>query len=354
MARKWFLPSPAGALLLLLGLGLQAVPWGGVSTLVPAGGGSTAIQTRMSCGLPPSVHLTWGDAGDGTPETMAVEVDWHLALPTLLVLYLASAAVGRAVTPPGRPWRPLRVLLAVAGCVGLLAFAAGVGSSRYHWGYFISRPAPDARIAGATRILSVTSVRTVTRPDGSIRFIADDEAREWVDFEARLRDPDRDPYYMRDMRVPYVLHDRGVPLAGLPETAEPQLATLYDRLSATGRVDAASKELAGVVLEALGPGGEPLLFVGVTDDRGGDRHACMEFLFDNRPAASAPSEQALSVKKYYYDIAGMEWVEWWTVTLALSVVGLVLTLPVALLAMAVLRMREHRRIEAPGFPVGPA
>jgi hypothetical protein len=286
-------------------------------------------------------------------------VKWRVILPTLMVLYFAAAAVGRAVTPPGRPWRPVFVLLTVATVVAGVAFVVAVGFSRYYWGYFLSRPAPDRRIVAATRLFSATGVHTTEDDDDTPRFVVDVPQND-LDSRQRLLagidDGNADPYYDLDSRVPRALVKRGLlPPAGRQQLPPETLARLYARLAATGRVDFGGypgpMAFDGVVIEAASPSGEPLLFVGVTSGAvSNDHHAYYEFLFDEspgRPAGSPP----ISVRKFYYDVAGMEGVEWPTITLVLGVLGGAVVLPITLLVMAVRRWREHRRSGAQGFPV---
>ena len=90
---------------------------------------------------------------------------------------------------------------------------------------------------------------------------------------------------------------------------------LYQVLDETGRLEAGeagypdAKELSGIVVEALGRDGRPQLFVGV---RGGevsnDHHPYYEFLFAIDSPGGHP--KLLSSQRFYYDVAGIEGVEW--------------------------------------------
>lgn len=357
--------SPAGALLLLLGLGLQAVPWGGVnSSFMMTSAGRGASTTRASFGLPPAVHLTWDDAGDGSSVTRSLRVDWHIAGLVLLVLYLGAAAVGRAVTPPGRPWRPVRVLLTVVACVGVVAFAAGAGLSRYYWGYFFSPSAPDRRIVNARRIVSFTPFWTEPRADGSSKLViapsaaADDPGR-WMLDEALGARQGSDEYPRS--RVIRALYRKGLRPGEAPPLTPDRLEPLYGRMLASGAIDERHNgcpnaiALEGVVIGAAGPWGEPLLLASVGGDAvGNDHFAHYEFLFADAPGAPPSQSPPLSVMRYYYDVAGMEGMNWWNVALAVGILGLLLAVPVALLAMSVLRFRDRQRADVPGFPITPA
>lgn len=357
MARKWFVLSPAGALLLLMGVALQALPLSRGTTYL---GGTGATTERVSFGLPPSVLVTWYIPGTGRGSARrTVDVEWQIILPVLAVLYLASAAAGRAVTAPGRPWRPVAILLVVVGLVGAVAFAVAVGFSRYYWGYFLSRPDPDRRIFDATRVVSATPVYTFVGEDGTPRLAVDAPQEGKGTSDRLLRGVDEgadDPYYDLDTRVQRVLLRRGLlPAPEGRQLAPERLESLYARLLATGRIDLGgypgTMELDGVVIEAAGPKGEPLLFVGVRSGAvSNDHHAYYEFLFSDPPGAPANSPP-LSVKKFYYDVAGIEGIEWPMFALAIGVVGAVIAVPLALLVMAVRRWRQHRRSGARGFPV---
>ena len=81
------------------------------------------------------------------------------------------------------------------------------------------------------------------------------------------------------------------------------------------------------MVEAQGRDGRPLLFIGV---RGGevsnDHHPYYEFLFSNE--SSGGNLKLLSSQRFYYDVAGMEGMEWPVFLMVFAFLGLIPTLPV--------------------------
>jgi hypothetical protein len=96
---------------------------------------------------------------------------------------------------------------------------------------------------------------------------------------------------------------------------------------------ARAKELDGVVIEAIGADGTPLVFVGV---RGGevsnDHYPYYEFLYSGQLGGGWM--ELLSADHSYFDVAGIEGIEWPEFFLIILVLEL---LPLAIVMVAIRR-----------------
>ncbi|HEV3165483.1 MAG TPA: hypothetical protein VGZ22_15760, partial [Isosphaeraceae bacterium] len=132
-------------------------------------------------------------------------------------------------------------------------------------------------------------------------------------------------------RVLIALRKRGRLPDNVQRTDDGLIARLYGLLERTGKLDGGwpgypeAKQLRGVVLEATGADGTPLLFVAVRGGEVSNAHfPYYEFLFANSAASKEPI--LLSAKRFYFDVSGLEGNEWPWFFFLLSVVGFIITM----------------------------
>jgi hypothetical protein len=127
-----------------------------------------------------------------------------------------------------------------------------------------------------------------------------------------------------------------------------RLQSLYKVVDETGRIEEGepgywgAKNLRGLVVEALGRDGSRLVFVGVWGGEvSNDHHPYYEFLF----TTDSPDGQLklLSTQRFYYDVAGIEGIEWPVFFLVLAIASLTPTL----LVQGFLLWRGRRRLRRP-------
>jgi hypothetical protein len=230
-----------------------------------------------------------------------------------------------------------------AGAVGtlLLPSLAAIWINHEMWGYYVSRPAVDRRIVEARQIEAVSRVETKADARGKRTFSGAPFGK--VDDYIQVH-PQEDDHYVLEGRVLRELKYRQVLSAEFREIPAAQLVDLHQILDDTGRLEDGepgytdAKKLSGIVVEALGRDGRPLLFVGT---RGGqvsnDHYPYYEFLFTS-DSHGGPLK-LLSFKRFYYDVAGVEGVEWPAFLPIFSFFGLVPTLPL----QGFLLLRGRRR-----------
>jgi hypothetical protein len=268
----------------------------------------------------------------------ALGVDTRGAIPAtvwgreLIVAYLVAMLMGRALTIATRPrWRD--VLLALAVTAGAALLAAALVSKQY-WGYYFSRPPLDARVVKTREVRAVTLVETL-ETGGQATFVA----RRDLSLEKAIQVGRRNPYDHPRYRALVALSDRQL----LPEAPAPvRAATLtaaHAWLEATGLLVPGeagyphAKRLDGVVLELEDERGEALTFLGVGSEQvSNDHYAYYEVVFSAPSGAGDP--RALSATRFFYDIAGIEGVEWWIVWIVFAGLGNGITVPATVAVLA--------------------
>ena len=219
-------------------------------------------------------------------------------------------------SPPARN-RSVRGWVLVVGVLGTLVmpFLVAIAINHDLWGYYISRPPVDRRIIEARSIESITYVETAAGADGGLTF-----------FGTPVRYPEvMGEQVLRDLKAREALPPNP------PIMPADRLGRLHRVLDESGRLEVGepgyhgAKRLSGVAIEAKDREGRPIVFVGVRGrEVSNDHYPYYEFLF----ATDSPTGRWkwLSFQRFYYDIAGIEGVEWPVFFLILAWMGLIPTL----------------------------
>lgn len=326
--RSWP-PWPPTALSVLL-LVCLLVPF----TLVTSGGGGE-FQIGMDGTDPGST--TWRRWGPGFFTRTSVEafgktvhedsIGWiqiavSLAIGYVLAWWVARRVqelIGRGAARLVFVWIPL----------ALLAFAvlAGGGCSKAYWGYWFSRP---ASLATEDFVVRPTHWSFVNMDTARSPFTTHPERS----LNETLEETERDPYYGLDGRVVGGFAQRDTALDGLPPVPQPDLERLLSTIQSGALLvtpdagyAARANRLSGVVVLGLGPNDEPRLLTAL---KGGevsnDHRPYYEFAFE-WPAAGSPA--LLDRQLFFYDVAGLEGLEWTSITFGLATLGTIVLLIVA-------------------------
>ena len=227
-----------------------------------------------------------------------------------------------------------------------LPFLAAIWINHQMWGYYVARPALDRRIVEARQVETVTRVETISDPTGSRAFsgVPVGEVDSFIQVH-----PQEGDYYILEGRVLRALKDRQALPAQARGMPAGRLRGLYQVLDETGRLEEGepgyvdAKNLSGMVVEALGRDGRPLVFVGVTGcEVSKDHYSYYEFLF----TIESPGGQLklLSTQRFYYDVAGEEGVEWPVFLPVLTTASLIPTLPIQGFLLWCGRRRRRRLV----------
>ena len=345
--RRFLVPSVVGLMLLA------------VLTLVVAGASTrrtfAVVNPNFVAGSSTSVGVpTWFervDAGAG-PVT---DVHWLNVLAYAAVAYLLTMPLGRLVTDLARPIRAGPIYAGVAVACVLGAVLAGGAISRWYWGYWFARPALDARVAEARTLDALTPIDTAsaaTPGEFGVRGTSD-----WSD-DSRLAGG-RDPgdYYTLQGRVLNALEDAGHDLSAAPRRSNDELIGLHALFTGTGYFDARAAPLTGYAVDLAGPrqGEAGLLLLTLSGGQvSNDHFPYYELLFGPPLVAGDESTRPLlSATRFYYDVAGLEGMEWFTIALALGVVALIVAMPTTAVVLSVMGLRRRQESRRRGFAVEP-
>ena len=206
-----------------------------------------------------------------------------------------------------------RQALAV-GAIGTLSFPflSAIVVNRQLWGYFVSRPSLDQRIVQAVQIESITELETKFNQNGDVKVwgLPTRSLESYIAVH-----PQEGDYYVLEGRILRALNDRRALPAEPRQISSARLTSLYKAIENTDRLENGemgypnAKELRGIVVEAVVGDGRPLVFVGANGrEVSNDHYPYYEFLFTS-DSHDGPL-RLLSFQRFYYDVAGIEGVEW--------------------------------------------
>jgi len=271
-----------------------------------------------------------------------IEIYWASLYLSIVICYVVSLMITHLVGKYSR-WLFSIIILTL-----LLAFLGSTIWSKSYWGYFIKRPGFDRRITKWEKVLTVTPVSTDIESDGSKVLVVNPN----YSISGRIEDGRDNKYYGLEARILITLKDSSM----LPESPEYMdaelLRSLHGRLDGLGlliegkpRYDEA-KILRGIVIEALGKDKKHNVFVAVKGyEVSNDHRPYYEFLFKVDEQTS--DFRLLSRRQFFYDLAGIEGLEWYIMFIDFSIFGLFISVSITLIIIPSIRLIKFMRASSP-------
>ncbi|MEX2218807.1 MAG: hypothetical protein WD749_08610 [Phycisphaerales bacterium] len=268
-----------------------------------------------------------------------------------------------------RRLHPLLVLFLAAVITAIPAAILAACLNLALWGYWIDRPSLDRRVLSAASLVTVTPVWPERQPDGSLELLPvagplgtpgwESGAYQGPGWYAQSHYPNEDDYYLLDFRALRTLEQTGKATRPLPALGPEQTKGLMALVRNAGVIvkedpgynqwqTGAFFYSGGLIYELLGEDGESLLLIAL---RGGevsnDHRTYYELLFRRGPAGQPT---LLSAHQFYFDVAGVEGMEFRPIFLTLLTLGLLVVMPTTLLVLAFRWMTHRARREAGQCP----
>lgn len=356
---QWFRPTLAALILFVLLLVPQALLEQTAQTITMSS--SMREETRITTwGVPPIVEQTYRAIPGAAPATVT-EVHYGMIALVLLGAVVIALPLGRLVTGPhGMPpfpgrEHPARTLLIVILATAAVAFVTAISISRAYWGYWLTPPPLDPRVASAASIVSQSAFDTMREKDGTLRCVFAPSLNLNTQLPRISVPSNADDYPFRE-REEEVFRQRGLLKTEAPGFSAERLAHLHSILDRTGLLFAGTKgypdakALSGRVWELKTGDHQPLLFVSAQGrEVSNDHYPYYEFLFDN---TNPDNPVLLAHNRFFYDVAGFEGVTALRLFAGFTILALIPTMIATVLVMALrrwpLRFRDRR-----GFPVTP-
>ncbi len=125
-------------------------------------------KTRPSYGMGAPIRVTHNGA-------RTVDINWFILSMNLVFCYLFASLVSLMLTEATRCRRPALVYGSVTVVMIATAFCAAIGMSKWHWGYFLSRPAVLKEINEVPAVSAVIPVQTESDEAGNRKIVGQED-----------------------------------------------------------------------------------------------------------------------------------------------------------------------------------
>jgi hypothetical protein len=222
-------------------------------------------------------------------------------------------------------WSFINLFFRTYAVLFLFIFAFNVISNKSSWGYFVARPSLHRHVRNAETILTITPVSTISTEQGKTFAIRSDEGKYHQ--KDKCLYGRRDPYYGNTDRIFMAFQDRASHYPDLygwfevyhdmtQKLAEQQLQILYQKIVQTGKLVQSEPgypdgdEVHGNLVEFLDTHERKWIYAGVgTAQIENDHYAFYEVIFSLNANTNEWEPEVISFQKFFYDVAGMEGVE---------------------------------------------
>jgi hypothetical protein len=296
-------------------------------------------QSTSQYGIGSPVEISYTDGA-----RQDVRIDWIVLILNLTTCYLLAAITVALMVKVTGLQKPFPVYGGAVLSVVCVAFLASIIFSKFYWGYFFHRPTVLAELKDVTKVMAITPVTTEQTSTGEYRFVisSDFSAADQIAYARR------EPYDNLDERILVYLDEKHL----LPEEIATSIAPhtdFYGLLSETGLLAEAQDGytsaglLKGVVVEARHASGSELVFLSVTGGQvSNDHYPCYEVVFEKHPQSGQLT--FIRGQRFFFDVAGIEGLEWFVMWLVVSLIGACFAFPVVTLIAGVRNMIRSKKV----------
>ncbi len=283
----------------------------------------TSAKSHVGIGSPVEVQQI--------PLPRDVTIHWKILAANLLACYFLARLSG-AVLQLITPWRhPVRIYgTAILGIISI-AFLVSIILSKVYWGYFFTRPELLPELNTVKKVDQFMFVRTESTSSGEYRFVQNTKSPYYRIFINATGE-----YYILIERIPFALQEKQL-LPEKPSTKDldPLYSTLYQTVLHTGLIveNEPGKDLNGVLVLTRIADGTELVFFGATGGEiSNDHFPYYEMVF--KKDSQTGQFHFLRGHRFFYDVAGVEGLEWYVAWPLLSIAGIAFGIPIiALIAL---------------------
>ena len=282
-------------------------------------------QSTSQYGIGNPVEISYRDG-----SRQDIHIGWTALVTNLTICYLLSATAAALMKKVTGLHRPFPIYGGTVFGVACLAFLISIVFSKVYWGYFIRRPAVLAELKDVTEVVSIIPVATEQTPAGEYRFVVNAD----LSIADQIAYARADPYYNLDERILVYLEEKRL----LPEKIATSLddTDFYDLVSGTGLLAepqdgyTSAGLLRGVIVDARTRSGSQLVFLSATGQQvSNDHYPCYEMVFERHPQSGQLT--FLRGQRFFFDVAGIEGLEWFGIWFIISLPGVMLALPIVTL-----------------------
>jgi len=282
---------------------------------------------------------------------------WRYYAGSFFIGYLTSKILAFVFQRTTRFRRPARAYSFVVAMFLSLALLAGMGTSKWYWGYSLFRPPPLEEFHNIARIPVLIPIERTDSGAAPPAFVLRNDSS----LAKNLSYAKKNPYDYPSGRLLLTLEkNRLLPAEYSPSISN--LPPLWPLAQASGLMAASDtgyesdRFLRGIVVDAVDPTGARLVFLGFNGGQvSNDHYPYYEMLFTAPPGST--NLKFVRGQRLFFDVAGIEGVEWYVMGLGLGLLGMPVVFCSMIIVMAagrgIARIRRRKRAEV-SPPVLPA
>jgi hypothetical protein len=301
-------PSPLVAVLFLFILAAQVVFFSSHSESYSL---TEAVPTESQSAFGAGGVFSIAETNNGH----TYQIHWGGLILNFALTYFAAWLLANVFAKATRFRKPATAYGITAVTMIGIAFVVSIGISKSYWGYFFKRPPLVREAREITAVTAIVPVKTQLISPGKREFCAIPEY-SFSDSIARAK---QDPYYCLDDRLLIELQNKKL-IPATPALSIPELSQLYATLLNSGALVKSENgyhsedDLAGIVVDATDKSGARLVILALTGGSvSNDHRPYYELVFTGGTSLSLKREQ-----HFFYDVAGIEGMEWYVFLLPLS------------------------------------
>jgi hypothetical protein len=221
------------------------------------------------------------------------------------------------------------------------AFLLSVSFSKSYWGYFFARPSPTKVASYLTSVDGLSFIKCAEKKK-VLECVPDPESKRSL--ESARASCTKDAYYCLNNRLLVALGDLGI-LPGDPDSVEPNLISALPHVLQNGKLLGQPEQgyeplkLSGIVVSGADATGARVALAGVSGGQVSNDH----YPYVELAIAQTPELRVLKLHRFFYDFAGIEGLEWFSVFIGLSSIGLLVTIPSTVLVSFLIQLARRKR-----------
>lgn len=321
-------PTGFGIFLWLIGLFL-------ISLMFTSSGGSGLVGAPRDQWISTTSYALDSVSVSRGPDGSAWSIQWPNLLITVGLTYLIAAVVASYLLPRLKLRRPVLAYSAVIGGLILAGTLVGLVIGKSYWGYWFERPAILSSLAKFAKIEHVGNVKHNDQRElvADVTLVGPPDAKtgklieRYRPFRESIEGCREDEYYCLDARILVELNrrDRLPTVASVPSDLHRiNLGIRGSGLLARAEPGYGDSDLTrGVLVDGRDAAGRRLVVLGLRGRQASNDHYPYYEL-----AFSGPDLALMEGNRFFYDVAGMEGAEWYSIGFACAVMGLVGGLPI--------------------------
>jgi hypothetical protein len=328
--------TPLKVILVLLALAGQALLFSSRSVTFTLQTDAPA-RSQTTIGIGPLISFSQ-DGG-----RTSFQIDWAILAINLALTYLLACLLAGIITKLTHFRRPAVVYGITALSMAVIAFGISIAMSKSFWGYFFSRPKLIEEARDLVQVRAVVGIKTESIAGGQRMFVADEQ----YSFSNSIARTESDPYYCLEERILIDLKKRNL-LPPLSATTFPELTGLYEKVTNSGLLAESDKgydsseKLGGIVVDGVDRSGSRQVILGLTGASvSNDHYPYYEMVFTGGKSASGLS--FAHGQRFFYDVAGIEGMEWYSIWLLLTIPAVVIGFVVLTIGRLLTRLLTDRK-----------